>query len=197
MKILVPGAGLARLPFEIISRGYSCQGNEFSYFMLLASNFILNQPIEQESITIHPWIHQYSNIPSEAIQSKSFLVPDVVVSKNIDESIDFSMVGGDFIQIYGDSSQTSQWDVICTCYFIDTAKNVYEYLKVIKNALKPNGKWINLGPLLFHHEGEADSVEFTAEEVLDMVESMGFTMTVNVFVNKERFLNRWSICSLS
>lgn len=42
-KILVPGAGLGRLAFEIARRGYTCQGNEFSLFMLFASNFVLNR----------------------------------------------------------------------------------------------------------------------------------------------------------
>ena len=43
VQILVPGAGLGRLAFEIAKRGYSCQGNEFSLFMLFASNFVLNK----------------------------------------------------------------------------------------------------------------------------------------------------------
>ena len=43
IKVLVPGAGLGRLAWEIAARGYSCQGNEFSLFMLFASNFILNK----------------------------------------------------------------------------------------------------------------------------------------------------------
>jgi len=43
IQILVPGAGLGRLAFEIARRGYSCQGNEFSLFMLFASNFVLNR----------------------------------------------------------------------------------------------------------------------------------------------------------
>lgn len=41
----MPGAGLGRLAFEIVLHGYSCQGNEFSVFMLLGSNFILNQSV--------------------------------------------------------------------------------------------------------------------------------------------------------
>ena len=41
--MLVPGAGLGRLAFEIARCGYSCQGNEFSLFMLFASNFVLNR----------------------------------------------------------------------------------------------------------------------------------------------------------
>lgn len=34
--MLVPGAGLARLCVEVAALGYEAQGNEFSYFMLLA-----------------------------------------------------------------------------------------------------------------------------------------------------------------
>lgn len=43
IKVLVPGAGLGRLAYELAYRGYSCQGNEFSVFMLFASNFVLNR----------------------------------------------------------------------------------------------------------------------------------------------------------
>lgn len=43
VNVLIPGAGLARLAWELISEGFSVQGNEFSMLMLLTSNFILNQ----------------------------------------------------------------------------------------------------------------------------------------------------------
>ncbi|KAJ3086355.1 hypothetical protein HK102_013243, partial [Quaeritorhiza haematococci] len=43
IKVLVPGAGLGRLTYEIAKRGFSCQGNEFSFYMLLGSNYILNR----------------------------------------------------------------------------------------------------------------------------------------------------------
>ena len=43
VTVLVPGAGLGRLAFEIARLGYSCQGNEWSLFMLFASNFVLNK----------------------------------------------------------------------------------------------------------------------------------------------------------
>ena len=52
VSILVPGAGLGRLAFELAQRGYTCQGNEFSMFMLLASNFILNQYVVKWCIMI-------------------------------------------------------------------------------------------------------------------------------------------------
>lgn len=43
IKVLVPGAGLGRLTYEIAHRGFFCEGNEFSYFMLIGANFILNK----------------------------------------------------------------------------------------------------------------------------------------------------------
>ncbi|CAM9233633.1 unnamed protein product, partial [Choristocarpus tenellus] len=42
ISVLVPGAGLGRLPLEFVYRGYATQGNEFSYFMLFVSYFMLN-----------------------------------------------------------------------------------------------------------------------------------------------------------
>jgi carnosine N-methyltransferase len=43
VSVLVPGAGLGRLAFEIANLGFKCEGNEFSLYMLMASNFILNK----------------------------------------------------------------------------------------------------------------------------------------------------------
>ena len=43
IKVLVPGGGLGRLVYEVVKRDFSCQGNEFSFFMLIASEFALNR----------------------------------------------------------------------------------------------------------------------------------------------------------
>ena len=48
-RVLVPGAGLGRLAYEVARRGYVAEGNEWSYFMLLGSNFILNRPADAPS----------------------------------------------------------------------------------------------------------------------------------------------------
>ena len=39
-------------------------------------------------------------------------------------------------------------DAVATCFFLDTANNVFTYIDVIFNALKENGVWVNVGPLL-------------------------------------------------
>ena len=41
--MLFPGCGLGRLVYEMAKRQYRAIGNEFSYFCLLSSNFILNE----------------------------------------------------------------------------------------------------------------------------------------------------------
>lgn len=51
-RVLVPGCGLSRLLFEVVKRGYGGQGNEFSYQMLLVSNYMLNHVLEPESVLI-------------------------------------------------------------------------------------------------------------------------------------------------
>jgi carnosine N-methyltransferase len=80
LDVLVPGTGLGRLPYEIIKKGtlmgcypfmacylstsfpgtsgYSCQGNEFSHYMLLSSYFILNRlvyNVQAVAIAVNPY----------------------------------------------------------------------------------------------------------------------------------------------
>lgn len=40
---------------------------------------------------------------------------------------------------------SDSWDCVATCFFIDTAHNVIQYVETIWKILKPGGVWINLG----------------------------------------------------
>lgn len=48
-------------------------------------------------------------------------------------------------EIYFYFKSTDTWDCVATCFFIDTANNVLEYIETIWKILKPGGVWINLG----------------------------------------------------
>lgn len=61
----------------------------------------------------------------------------------------FRMMAGDFLDVMGPHTADT-YDAVVTCFFIDTAHNVLDYLRRISLVLKPGGKWINLGPLLYH-----------------------------------------------
>ena len=43
-----------------------------------------------------------------------------------------------------------QWDGMVTCFFMDTAPVVFEYVETIWSCLKAGGVWVNQGPLLYH-----------------------------------------------
>ena len=60
-RVLVPGCGLGRLVYELAKRGYDAQGNEFSYYMLLFSSFMLNATREVGELGVCPWMHGRSN----------------------------------------------------------------------------------------------------------------------------------------
>ncbi|KAJ2997335.1 hypothetical protein HDV02_005607 [Globomyces sp. JEL0801] len=147
---------------------------EAEFADLLSSNFILNQVSHAESLAIYPWIHQFSNMPSQSIQCREVLIPDVAVVDTIPPTADFSMVGGDFIEVYSTESQKGKWDVVVTCFFMDTAKRITDYLQVISHCLKSGG------PLLYHFEGmkEHHSVEFTLEEFKLLISQYGFRVEV-------------------
>uniref|UniRef100_A0A2P2ME85 carnosine N-methyltransferase n=1 Tax=Rhizophora mucronata TaxID=61149 RepID=A0A2P2ME85_RHIMU len=146
---LVPGAGLGRLALEISSLGFVSQGNEFSYYMMICSSFILNHTQTAGEWTIYPWIHSNCNSLSDSDQLHPVSIPDIHPSSaGITEG--FSMCGGDFTEVYSDPSQIGVWDAVVTCFFIDTAHNIVEYIEIISRILKVGGVWINLGPLLYH-----------------------------------------------
>jgi 2-polyprenyl-3-methyl-5-hydroxy-6-metoxy-1,4-benzoquinol methylase len=58
---------------------------------------------------------------------------------------------GDFVSVYSSPRRRGSFDSIVTCFFLDTATNIYEYIATIRHALIPHGGvWINLGPVQWH-----------------------------------------------
>ncbi|KAG1682207.1 Carnosine N-methyltransferase [Nymphon striatum] len=174
VNILVPGAGLGRLAFELARRGYSCQGNEYSLFMLFASNFVLNKCKGVNMYKIFPWAHQFCNNFSYNDQIRSIIFPDVDPT-DLPNETKFSMAAGDFQEIY---TEKDSWDCIASCFFIDTASNICQYIDIIWKILKPGGFWINLGPLLYHFSDleNENSIEPSYEDVREIILSYGFEM---------------------
>lgn len=177
---LLPGAGLGRLALEISTLGFISQGNEFSYYMMICSSFILNRAEIADEWTIYPWIHSNCNSLSDSDQLRPVSIPDIhPASAGITEG--FSMCGGDFLEVYRDFTQVGAWDAVVTCFFIDTAHNIVEYIEVISRILKDGGVWINLGPLLYHFAevyGQDDdmSVELSLEDVKRVAFHYGFEL---------------------
>ena len=63
-----------------------------------------------------------------------------------------------------------------TCFFIDTATNIYEYLETIRELLRPGtGVWINVGPVQWHHNA---LLRPSVDELKDMIEACGWKIRV-------------------
>ncbi|EUD65676.1 hypothetical protein C922_03924 [Plasmodium inui San Antonio 1] len=173
-KVLCPGSGLGRLPYEVAKKGYRSQGNEFSYFMLLASNFILNYYNEKDSLKIQPYCLNTLNRKKRDDHLKAVTVPDINTYNKAILSTDFSMCAGELIEVY--DKERGSFDAVLTCFFIDTAKNIFLYIRTFANILKPNSLWCNVGPLLYHYSEMTNelSIELSWEEI-ELIISKWFT----------------------
>lgn len=187
VNVLVPGCSLGRLVYEFVHHGFRCQGNEHSYHMLLASNYVLNSCQFANEHSVLPYIYKASHTVNRRLQLRPVTVPEVSardvheIQSQISEDVSdlMSMAAGSFTELYGpeeiqptDPQETpgeaiefrrpvrGAFDMVCTCFFLDTAANVIDYLKTIRHCLKDDGVWINFGPLLWHFEDDA-SVEYT------------------------------------
>jgi carnosine N-methyltransferase len=202
INILVPGAGLGRLMYEIAKLGFKSQGNEFSYYMLLCSNFIFNNTTKKDEFVLQPFIHSFSNIFNEETPFKKILIPDENLGEELSKTDtgEMSMVAGEFCHVYKD--KINFFDGIATCYFIDTANNIIEYIETIHNIVKIGGLWVNIGPLLYHYtENENEiSIELSWEEVKHIIIGYGFefkkieTVKATYSTNKDSMTQRIYNC---
>jgi len=155
--------GVGRLAFELTGLGYIVQGNEFSLYMLLASDFILNGAMAtpERPLKIFPWLLESRNSHTSEDITRSIDIPDVdpwaVLCPEGNSATshppEFSMAAGDFVSIYSSPKEWNKWDCVVCCFFLDAVPSIVEYLQLIYQMLKPGGILINFGPLLFHWSG--------------------------------------------
>jgi carnosine N-methyltransferase len=63
---------------------------------------------------------------------------------------------------------------------MDTARNIIDYIEKIWLILKPDGYWINFGPLMYHFDGASEkSLELTYDQIIRVIEKVGFQKLVN------------------
>lgn len=141
-----------------------------------------------EEHQLFPYLHSFSNhLTTGAHLLRSARIPDVVPADILEgRAGGFSLVAGDFEEIYGPAhwfdhpegpradgdgadadsddedsgniNQRGRWGAVVTCFFIDTARNVLNYLRIIHGLLADGGVWINLGEFvcdcsLIHMDG--------------------------------------------
>lgn len=113
-----------------------------------------------------------NNVRSAEEQLAPVKIPDILPS-TLPLNANFGYAVGDFLEII--AQEPDEWDAIATSFFLDTARNVIEYIQAIWYTLKPGGYWLNIGPLLYHYADSMESsLELTLDQVLHVVRATGF-----------------------
>ena len=174
-NVLVPGSALSRLVFEIAKLGHNVECNDYSYFNCAFCKYLFNYA-KKDEFTFAPLIRCFSNYLTEASIFRRYSFPCDDLSRP-EGAGDIHMSPGDFVAIYKD--QKEKYDCVITCFFIDTAKNVIEYIDVIYNCLKKGGIWINFGPLSYHWSGldAYISIELPYDKLREVITNYGFEFT--------------------
>ncbi|EGD90831.2 hypothetical protein H112_01414 [Trichophyton rubrum D6] len=169
-RVLIPGAGLGRLVFDVAMAGFDAEGNEISYHQLVTSSWVLNRTKCKEECAIYPFVLHFSNLRTREQQFKKVLVPDVhpgsaVRGYEVDVADNegsrketkkmtgsMSMTAADFLLLYNEESNREAFHAVATVFFIDTAPNLIRYIQTVHHCLRTGGIWSNVGPLLWHFE---------------------------------------------
>lgn len=168
MKVLVPGAGLCRLAWEISECGFNTTAVELSYFMTLAFRLLCSPTYTSKTgqHTLHPYSYWFSHQRDNDTVFRGISFPDTI--PNLDSKM--RLVEGDFLD---HRPSGNKYDYIVTLFFIDTSMNIISTLEHIYSLLRPGGCWINLGPLLWASGGQA-RMELSLDEVIKLATMTGF-----------------------
>ncbi|EUC62007.1 hypothetical protein RSOL_411980 [Rhizoctonia solani AG-3 Rhs1AP] len=195
-KVLVPGAGLCRLAWEIARMGFDVTANEVSSYMTLPFRMLLDKSATPavNCHTVCPHYSWFSHTRSNASLFQSAEFPDTLPRVDKDGALiecrpnktPDSEISDDYYVSVKPSDRG--YDFIVTLFFIDTATNILAYLDQIHALLRSNrglaathpgpilpitGTWINLGPLLWP---PGASLEPSLEEVLALSERVGLSV---------------------
>ena len=145
--ILVPGAGLGRLAWDI-SRNLRCavEAIESSICMTAVAYSVFNAK-QKNAFVLHPFAaDSFSNEIDDEARYDAIYFPDVI------PSIDAGNISYTVGTFGYDSMQhcSNQYGAVVTSFFIDTATTVYDFITTVAMILSSGGLWINVGPLQWH-----------------------------------------------
>ena len=168
-QVVIPGAGLGRLVWEVTMRGYAAVGIERAMSMMLCGSYVINHLLSHERTgRIQPYAAVGSgpcNVESAANVGREFCVPDADAAKRFAAATAeadatpglhhpherLQVITGDFRAVARASGPCA--DAVLTTFLVDACGDAVGAIETVHAQLKPGGVWINLGPL--EYEGTA------------------------------------------
>jgi carnosine N-methyltransferase len=157
-RVLVPGAGLGRLAWEIanmgqwsqtvisfhsfLELGFDTTSCELSYYMNLSLRFLLSPQTTTtpDQHTVHPYVHWWSHQRSNHNTFRGISIPDVLPRRMPNWTVleeDFlglshprPVPSNGIVEPQGGPNENKGYDTIVTLYFIDTASNIISYVSL-------------------------------------------------------------------
>lgn len=193
-RVLVPGAGLSRLNFELKLRGYEPLGVERACSFLLAADYMLRLLKSGQSFPICPHAHESGIGPTNVADGRADLgremsVPDgdalsrastsaLGGEASLPDLFASSTIPGDFSSLTTQPAHRGQWDAVVSCFYIDASGDVVDAAEATRRALRPGGLWVCVGPLEYEGSNGGHRLEgamrLCADELLLFVERRGF-----------------------
>lgn len=78
-------------------------------------------------------------------------VPDTLPAELVQQPGLLSMCAGDFVEVYSAPDQAHSFDCVATCFFVDTAHNILEYMDIVHHILKVRAMHLHSTWLLLLH----------------------------------------------
>ena len=187
-RALIPGGGLGRLALEVCVLGkYDVEINELSPLMTAAFSTLVTEMLPQyhRNGTTHEFYPlltfplyddwnfdnrlEAHNFPSSDAMHIAHWVAERANNATLVASLVFQY--GAFQNIYSTTENFERFNLIITCFFIDTATDLMIYISTIKNLLRIGGIWINTGPLHYH---DKSSVPYSYNYFTSILREVGF-----------------------
>ena len=166
-KMLVLGAGAGRLSWDLHEKlePEFTIASDINPFLLTCAQDLIK---ERKAITL-PELYTYPQIGYPF--SKSWTMQPPEDAGNLRER--WFALGSD---VWNMPLRENSVDTIVTSWLLDvTGGDVKDLIGVITYLLKPGGRWINTGPLLYSRNMSFDK-KYSAEEIFDFAEMAGFDM---------------------
>ena len=187
--VLVPGAGLLRLSYEIALKGYEVESNEFSGVFCTVADWLFNRC--RKPHTVFPLAHVFGECARDSDQYLNVSVPSPLpgpAMRAAGPEVRLTMTAGDFVALYSPTSAAQgpahrKFDCVVTCFFIDTGDDLIDYMQTIDGLLAEGGLWINLGPLNYKKELR---LKLNWEEIRKVWEHMGYSFLASSQVMRAR-----------
>jgi hypothetical protein len=163
-SVLCPGAQLGRLPFEVQSRGYTCQACEERPLCYFGTEFLRQNGADCEAHCIQPFCVNTCNRFRATDNVRSIHFPQVPVAAGQLPPMQL----GEFTRIYNRADARASFNAVLTSFSLDTTANIFRYVRTVAHVVRPGGLWANFGPLSFdqsHDEAHGSGVEISWEEL--------------------------------